>query len=310
MKKIPTVLGKIDLDSLGNTLCHEHILISSPSMTRGFGERWVEPRRVIERAVMLFSQIKELGVDTVIDGTPLDLGRDIDVIREVSERSGINVIVSSGMFTTEEHFMTRWKPEKLAAFFIDECERGIVNTNVKPGMLKCATGSAGMTDSCKFKLDVMSIVQRETGLPLFAHNFHDKKTAYGQLELFERNGVNFDKLIIGHCSDSRDIEYLTDIAKSGCFIGFDKIFATEYPIQARILVELLERGYEDKILLSHDFFAYTDTMGIDFDEICMSDRTYTVVHKLLIPELRSLGVTEAQIYKLTTANPRTLFEKY
>jgi phosphotriesterase-related protein len=99
MKKIPTVLGEIDVDFLGETLCHEHVVCINPSFYSAFGEKWLPREKIIERAVKLFKQAKEeCNVATIIDGTPIDLGRDIEMIKTVSEQSGVNILVSSGVY--------------------------------------------------------------------------------------------------------------------------------------------------------------------------------------------------------------------
>ncbi len=305
---VNTVLGEIELDALGNVLSHEHILVHSPIMRAAFGERIFEMQRVADRALELLSKAKtECGVDTVIDGTPLDLGRNIELIREVSERSGVNIIVSSGMYITEEHFMARRTPCQFAKLFTRECRDGIYGTNIKPGILKCATGYNSFTDINKMVLEAVAITQKETGLPLFAHNTNSIKTAYEQIRLFEKNGADIEKVIIGHCSDTEDTEYLLDIAKSGCFLGFDRIYPYHYVNQARVMMKLIDAGYEDRLLVSHDFFAFSDSSGESFEEQAKSERSFTTVHKELIPELLRLGATEAQVHKLTYENPKNLF---
>ncbi len=240
-KKVNTILGEIELDELGNVLSHKHIFVHSPIMRAAFGERIFEFQKVADRAVELLLQAKnECGVDTVIDGTPLDLGRNIPLIREVSERSGVNIIVSSGMYITEEHFMAKRTP-------------------------------------CQFA------------------------------RLFEKNGADIEKIIIGHCSDTEDVSYLMDIAKGGCFLGFDRIYPYHYVDQARVMMRLIDAGYEDRLLVSHDFFAFSDSSGKSFEGQAKSERNFTTVHKELIPELLRLGATEAQVHKLTYENPKKLF---
>ncbi len=308
MKEINTVCGKININKLGSVLSHEHVLIYSPIMRLAFGERLFDMQNVIDRAVKLLADAKkECGVDTVVDGTPIDLGRNIEAIRTVSERSGVNIIVSSGMYITEEHYMHRRRPADMAKYFIEECNIGIFGTSIKPGMLKCATGFSGITDINKLMLDAMSIVQRETSLPVFAHNTHSIKSGYEQIKVFEKNKINLEKVVIGHCSDTNDIEYLTDLAKSGCYLGFDRIYPAEFKRQARTMNELIQRGFEDKLLVSHDYFAFSDSSGDSWDMICSSDRDFMTVHKMLFPELKRCGVSDEQIHKLTYENPKNLF---
>ena len=152
----------------------------------------------------------------------------------------------------------------------------------------------------------MSIVQRETGLPLFAHNAHYIKSAYEQIKIFEENGVNLSQVVIGHCSDSRDADYLEDLLCRGCYLGFDRIYAGAYTEQAKIMYELLERGWEEKLLVSHDYYAFIDFGSNTWESIQQSDRDFTVVHKKLLPELKRLGATDEQIFKITNENPERL----
>lgn len=106
MKKIFTALGEIDANSMGETLCHEHVMCINPSFYSAFGEKWLPREKVIERAVKLFKQAKEeCGISTIVDGTPIDLGRDIEMIKTVSKQSGVNMLVSSGIYCSEEIFL-------------------------------------------------------------------------------------------------------------------------------------------------------------------------------------------------------------
>lgn len=264
---------------------------------------------MIERAVELFKQAKdECGVSTIIDATPIDLGRDIEMIREVAQKSGVNILVSSGIYCSEEAFLLGKKAEKLASFFIEECQTGIAATKVRPAILKCATGRKGVTEINELLLTTMAITQKETGLPLYCHNEHKLKTSYQQLEIFEQNGVDLERVVIGHCSDSYDLEYLEDIAKCGCYLSFDRIYPATYERQAKTIAEIINRGYGDKILLSHDYSAFIDFGKTDFEtwKNCGSD--FTTIHKKLLPALKKLGVRDEDIRKLTIENPKKVLE--
>lgn len=307
---VNTVLGEMNIQDLGQTLCHEHVICFTPAMKMGFDDRWFDTEQVIQKATVLFKHAKEeCGVTTMIDGTPLDLGRDVDMMVEVSRRSGVNIIASTGIYHNEELFLAGKKPEKFAKYFIEDWEKGIGNTGIKPGILKCATGQLGFTDINKMLINTMAIVQRETGLPLFAHNTHELKTPYEQIRIFEANGVNLEKVIIGHCSDSYDPDYLEDLLKCGCYLGFDRIYPHAYKEQAGTMAELIRRGWGHKLLVSHDYFAFIDFGDTDWETQRNeeTDRSFTIVHKLLFPALRELGITEEQIGRLTTENIRTLF---
>ena len=127
------------------------------------------------------------------------------------------------------------------------------------------------------------------------------------MKIFEKNGVDLEKVVIGHCSDSQDIDYLLDLLKNGCYLGFDRIYPSAYEKQAETIAKLISKGYENKILVSHDFFAFYDFGNNDFETQKNWKRDFTTVHKKLLPALRGLGISEKAIKKLTNDNPKMLF---
>lgn len=313
MKMINTVLGEIHSNEIGNVLSHEHIICCSHAMRAGFGDKWFNTDELIDIASKLLKQTKdECGIDTIIDGTPLNLGRDINLLQEVSRKSGVNIIASTGLYYTEDFFLRNKSPELLAEFFIDECLNGIGNTGIKPEFLKCATSEKGVTVLNEKSLATMAIVQKNTGLPLYAHNHHQDKTTYAQIKVLEKNGVDFEKLIVGHSSDSCDIDYLEDFLKLGCYLGFDRIW-NSCEGQAKTLCTLISRGWEDKLLLSHDYYVFTDSLNYNWssykETIFDSKRSYTTVSNVLLPMLRNMGVSEKQINKMMHDNPISLMIK-
>ena len=121
-------------------------------------------------------------------------------------------------------------------------------------------------------------------------------------------GADLEKIIIGHCSDTDDVEYLESVLDNGCYLGFDRIYPSAYERQAKTMATLIKKGYGDRMVVSHDFYAYGDT-GVDLVSHNNSKRDFTTVHKLLLPALRQLGITDEQIRKLTVDNPQAYFSK-
>lgn len=309
---IHTVLGDITADEAGVILSHEHILCCSHAMKLGFGNKWFNTDEIIEYGTAILRQAKEeCGVDTIVDGTPLNLGRDINLLQEISRRSGVHIIASTGLYYTEDYFLRAKSPELLAQYFIEECRSGITNTGIKPQFLKCATNEQGVTELNKKSLEAMAIVQRETGLPLFAHNYHAIKTAYDQLKVFEGANADFNKIIIGHSNSVKDIDYLEDFLRLGCYLGFDRISFDCHRV-AETVCKLIERGWENQLLFSHDFAVFIDSQNYTWEErkkeVLTSNKNLTNVHKRFIPFLKEMGVSQRQIDKALHDNPVRLME--
>ncbi len=312
-KTIDTVLGEINCNDVGDILFHEHVTCHTNAMRETFGDKWFNKNEVIDTAVRLFKNLKnDYGVNTVVDATPNNLGRDMDTLRKVSERSGVNIIFSSGIYYTEDFFLRRKSPELIASFIIDECKNGVSDYGVKPGFLKCATSERGITEINEKILHAMALAQIETGLPLFSHNSVIEDTPFEQVKLFDRYGVDLSKTVIGHAGDRDDLEYLTKLAKTGCCIGFDRLYSG-CENRIRMIYSLIERGFEDRILLSHDASVFIDCCDYTWDEykktINENDSRYTTVHKEVLPALRLMGVPEGIVKKLVYNNPLKLLQK-
>ncbi len=309
---VNTVLGRIDEKELGITLCHEHIVCGSPDLKKAFGDRYYRDDQLIDLAVKQITEAKErYGLGTIIDGTPIDIGRDVRVLVEVSKRTGVHIIASTGLYYDARGFMWGKTPEWLAPFFIDECEHGMENTYqtdfpVFPGMLKCATDAEGVTAQNRCYLETMAIVQTKTGLPLFAHNAHAKKTAPDQLEIFQSRGVDLSKVIIGHASDTTDVAYLVSLAKQGVYLGFDRLAPTTEKVET--ICRLLDLGYTDRILLSRDGAAYMG-FGADRFENVVNRKTNNFIEVVgkFADLLREAGVSQAELDAMFITNIQRLF---
>ena len=308
---VHTVLGTVTCEEIGNILTHEHILCFSSAMKAQFGFKWFDEEVVEELAIKQLKQAKEkCNINTIIDATPVNLGRDVELLKRVSDKSGVNIIVSSGLYHTEELFIKGKSIELLADFFIEECQNGISDSKVMPQLLKCATGTQGVTRLNRKILDAMSLVQKQTRLPLYVHAEHCIESGTRQLEILEQNGVDISRVIIGHCSDSNDIEYLLKLARSGCYLGFDRIYPACYVEQAKIIKKIIDSGYEERILLSHDRPVFSESFNMTWHEFRCNEVDieygYMLVHQKLILELRKLGVTPELIEKISIQNPMDL----
>src|SRR5580704_13449899 len=98
MAQVNTVAGPVDGARLGRTLMHEHIFVLSPEIEKT-AEEWDEPAQVA-RAVEKLRELKEHGIDTLVDLTVIGLGRYIPRIAEIAARvPEMNVVVATGVYT-------------------------------------------------------------------------------------------------------------------------------------------------------------------------------------------------------------------
>jgi phosphotriesterase-related protein len=156
------------------------------------------------------------------------------------------------------------------------------------------------------------MAQKATGVPIITHT--DGPTGgVEQAELFITEGADLKKVMIGHVSNSRDIEYHKAILARGVYIGFDRIgldIITPYDVNVQNVAELCKLGYANKIILSHDTVNFWLGRQITVPEKAMplfANWRIDSISTRFIPALKKLGVTDAQIKTMMVDNPRNLF---
>jgi phosphotriesterase-related protein len=305
------VLGPIETRDLGFTLMHEHLLVASWSMRHCFPD-YVDEEKLIRDAIGEMGSLQERGVRTMVDLTPINLGRDIRFIREVGEKTGIQLIAATGFYWTEEPWMDAWDAEALAEYLIREVREGIEGTDTRAGILKCATDRLGVTPFNKKLLQATARAHRLTGVPISTHTDVSNRSGLAQQDVFEECGVDLRRVVIGHCGDSEDISYLESILKRGSTIGMDRngidlILPTKQRVAT--IAELCRRGWENQMVLSHDASCFIDWFPKPLVEQTLPDWNYRHVCDVVIPSLRESGVSEQQIRSMTVENPRRIFEQ-
>jgi phosphotriesterase-related protein len=305
-RKVNGVLGPIDADELGFTLMHEHILIANWSMRQSFAD-WLDLDAHAERATGEVRSARALGVKTIVDLTPINLGRDIHVIREVAERAEAQVIAATGFYYHEEPWMAGWEADRLVEFLLRDIERGIQGTDSKAGIIKAATAEAGVTRANKKTLQVAARLQKASGVPISTHTTPANRSGLAQQDVFEEEGVDLSRVVIGHCGDTADLDYLETVLRRGSSIGMDR-FGLDMilPMKERVvtIAELCRRGWAERMVLSHDACCHIDFFP---PGLPMPPKwNYRHICEDVIPALREEGVPEAQIRAMTVDNPRRL----
>ncbi len=275
---------------------HEHIQCVSNDMLKAFGNRWLDEKKLENYAVSILSELKErINLGVFVDGTAIDLGRNVKLLKRISEKSGVHIIASTGFYYYPSMVSCMRSPKDLAEWILYECENGIEGTEIKPGILKCAA-DGNMTADMEKRIRAVSIVQSKTGLPMYAHCSHNDNIAYEMTDIFDKSNVNPEKTILGHASRRLDVGYLESMLKEGYYICIDQSFEGDEERVARTVYGLCEKGYEKKLLFSHDRPLYNDfeaqsRLGIDYPEQAHINR-YSFLQNKLIPTCEKVGCTK------------------
>jgi len=232
MAQVASVRGSVDTAELGSTLMHEHVFVLSTEILENYGGEWWDEQARITDGVQKLQAVLERGITTIVDPTVIGLGRYIPRVQLINEQvPELNIIVATGLYTFDElphYFGYRGPgtilegPELLTDLFIRDIREGIADTGVKAAFLKCVVEEKGLTPGVERVAKAVAATHRETGVPITVHTNAAHQTGTIALDLFEAEGVDLAKVVVGHSGDSNDLDYLRRLMDRGATIGMDR----------------------------------------------------------------------------------------
>ena len=278
---IKTVSGNVSDSEIGITLSHEHICCYSEYLYLMAGKSYLDKEYLSEVSVKYLTELKlKYGLKTFVDCTPVNIGRDIKLLKKVSEKSGVNIVCSTGFYYTEEPLFYNLHIDTIAKCIIEDAK--IYNA----GIIKCAIENEQISLFDEKLLRASARAQLNLKLPIVLHSNANNKNGIKALDILFDEGVKPQAITLGHLSDTEDIEYIKQIAVSGCFIGFDRFYddlSDEY-IKKGInkITELCNLGYSDKIILSHDALFFN---GFESEPQINNTPRFSYIFNFILPAL-------------------------
>jgi phosphotriesterase-related protein len=321
---VQTARGPVDISLLGRTLMHEHVFVLSPEAVLDYPDvtGWDEGARMQQAAGKLRA-LHAAGFGTLVDLTVLGMGRDVRRIRRLAEQTPLHIVVATGAYVLSElpWFLHNVGPQSLGRrsepmveMFVNDIVRGIADTGIRAGILKCATGEAGLTADVERSLRAVAQAHRETGVPISTHTDATSRSGLLQQGVFAAEGVDLTRVVIGHSGDSTDLGYLRELLDRGSTLGMDRFGMDRGPYPSfdqriETVARLCELGYRDQLVLSHDAHCWMDWLP---DELTagtpaeLPDWHYLHISQRVIPALLERGLTRADVDAMTTVNPRRI----
>jgi phosphotriesterase-related protein len=298
---------------------HEHVFVLDAEILQNYPEEWGDEEKRVSDAVDRLNELKSKGVDTIVDLTVIGLGRCIPRIRRVAERTKINIIVATGIYTYRDaplYFEFRGPgtplggPEPMVDMFVRDITEGIGGTGIRAGILKCATDKFGVTRDVERILRATAQAHRRTGVPISTHTHARKRVGLDQQRIFREEGVDLSRVVIGHSGDTTDLDYLEELAANGSYIGMDRFGVDtilSFDDRVNTVAEMCRRGYAGKMVLSHDAACFNHWLPERSMPVILPRWNYLHIYNDVIPALRQKGVTEEQLRTMLAENPRKIF---
>jgi 5-phospho-D-xylono-1,4-lactonase len=262
---IRTVLGDID-GFEGVAYMHEHLIIDSPLIAERFPHIHLYD---VDAAVAEVSLCRDAGAGLMIDAMPASDGRDVIRLAEVSRRTGVAIVVATGLhhdrYYGPLHWTNRVSAEELGELFIADLVDGIDEfdytspivrrTAHRAGIVKVAT-SGDRPDARDLRnIEAVARASVMTGAPVLTHC----EGGYGGIAQVERivaAGVPASAIILSHVDKAQNLSYLTDLAETGAVLELDQSLRERAEgassITVRAVLSLVDAGFGDQIVLGTD----------------------------------------------------------
>jgi phosphotriesterase-related protein len=344
MPRIVTVTGEVAPDLLGFTLPHEHLFAdlllpnytapeepadahrgSEPVTTANHdwvAENWTSNLDNlvlddVEMAITELERFRDSGGGAVVEVTPEGIGRDPSRLAEVSERTGVLVVMGAGYYTDTTHpaYLAGLSEADIARRLVRECTTGVGGTGIRAGVIGEIGCSWPLAPREASVLRAAGAAQREVGCALFVHPGKNEAAPQELLDILDSGDVALNRVIICHIVRTVfDFDRLTEIASSGCFLEFDLFGMQMNAYFARrqiqlpddsgrldLIARLADGGWGSQVLISHD--------------ICSKHRLhfcgghgYDHIPEVVVPSMLERGFTHDDVNRLTVANPRRALE--
>jgi phosphotriesterase-related protein len=313
MGEVQTTAGPVDASELGRTLIHEHFRGRDEAVAHQWphvydeAEEW---RLSIEQA----NAVKGHGVKTIVEPTAMLLGRNIHLLQRIAAETGLNIVPCTGIYTYDHlpHFFENRDVDAMADLFVHDIEQGIQGTDIKAAFVKCAADAPGVTENIEKVHRAAARASTRTGAPIMAHSRPASSTGPRQVEIFLEEGVAPEKIQIAHTGDTDDLDYIEGLLDKGVYIGLDRYGLPMFlptDNRNRTTLELLNRGYVERMFLGCDFVVALDWFPAEAEEqivaggLVEEDWSMPLLFERIVPALRDGGMTDEQLDTMLVDNP-------
>ena len=131
-------------------------------------------------------------------------------------------------------------------------------------------------------------------------------TAEIQIDILTQEGVEPDRIVIGHTDTVKNLQYSVDLLERGVYVEYDCMMAVksggaiaEHELTRRVeyLRDLVEMGYEDRILLSQDVSQRSH-------QAARGGPGLTFIFEEFAEAATAAGVEPEVLRRISTDNPR------
>jgi 5-phospho-D-xylono-1,4-lactonase len=297
MPFVRTILADIDARELGVCYAHEHIVIDHSFATQRNPDFLLND---VDKIVAELRAFHAAGGRAMVDTMPMECGRNMDLLAEVSRRSGVHIVCPTGLHLAKYYEPSHWSQGPVDLSRLAELFTAEIN-NRRCGIVKVAGGRDRPSDRERAIFIAAARTHRATGCPIITHT-EEGTAALEQAELLGENGADLSHVVLSHLDRHPDPAYHRVVLRTGVRIEYDSAFRWKGAVNhtLRLLAELLPE-FPDQILLGMDaarssyWASYGGRPGLAFLLDAFSD------------QMRAAGIGDDLIQRVFVANPMNAY---
>ena len=259
--QVMTVTGPVPAAALGAVDAHDHLFLRTPALP---DDEFDDLERSTAEAV----EGRDSGIGAIVDMTPIGLGRRPDLLRAVSQTTGIPIIAATGYHRDahypDGHWVCDASVELLADRVVRDLEIGMhpadwVDPTAAPdparaGAIKAGASYHRASEAERRRLEACAIGSRRGGVPILVHT---EIGTFGHeiVDILTGFGVPTHRIILAHLDRNPDAELHAEIASRGVHLEYDTMGRTKYRPDSDLL-DLIDRmvgaGHVERLLLGQD----------------------------------------------------------
>ena len=259
-----TVTGPRAIETLGVVDAHDHLLMESAGMP---GQGFTDPARSIEEVL----DGRGTGIGTIVEMTPIGLGRDPAGLRAIAEATGVAIIGASGYHRDTHYPAGHWVHEATVETLADRivtdlrdgmhpadwADPGLPLDAARAGAIKGGASYHHISRSERRRLEAIAGASAATGAAILVHS-EIGTAAHEIVDLLESAGAHASRMALAHLDRNPDWELHAEIAARGVTLEYDTIGRTKYHPDSVVLdlvAAVAAAGHLDRIVLGLDLGA-------------------------------------------------------
>lgn len=258
---VQTVLGPVDAAALGAVDAHEHLFLRTPALP---GDDFDD----LDRMVAEVADVKRSGIGTVVDLTPIGLGRDPAKIAALSTRTGVHVVAATGFHRDAHYPAGHWVYREPVETLVDVVTTDLTSgmdardwqgpvpdlTPHRAGVVKVGMSYQRISAAEAHRLAAAAEAAARAGVPVAVH-CEIGTMGHEALDRLAAAGVPADRVMLAHLDRNPDPGLHAELAERGAYLLYDTVGRVKYRPESALLAliaDVTDAGHGDRILLGTD----------------------------------------------------------